>query len=200
MSIFRHLYLTAGKQHMAPSHYVPSPLSSFDRALTDVFAVQDEITERIVFSVGRALRRDPRAADTAPPAPDPTSMKAVPRHLLILGGGPVGVEMAQAVRRLGGEVALVEGAEHVLAARASRPAAISALIRRLNAQVPMLSTSSRRFWPTVSVGPRECPGATNCPRGGECFAERARMLAGDHDARHGRHGRSSTQPDHPQRE
>src|SRR3954468_8232651 len=31
-----------------------------------------------------------------------TSMKAVPRRLLILGGGPVGVEMAQAVRRFGG--------------------------------------------------------------------------------------------------
>ena len=44
-----------------------------------------------------------------------TSMKAIPRRLLVLGGGPVGVEMAQAVRRLGGEVALVEGAEHVLA-------------------------------------------------------------------------------------
>ena len=45
-------------------------------------------------------------------------MKAVPRRLLILGGGPVGVEMAQAVRRLGGEVALVEQAAHVLGARA----------------------------------------------------------------------------------
>ena len=44
-----------------------------------------------------------------------TSMKAVPRRLLILGGGPVGVEMAQAVRRLGGEVALANMAEHVLA-------------------------------------------------------------------------------------
>ncbi|MGA2209996.1 MAG: NAD(P)/FAD-dependent oxidoreductase [Acidimicrobiales bacterium] len=44
-----------------------------------------------------------------------TGMKTVPRRLLILGGGPVGVEMAQAVRRLGGEVALVEGAERVLA-------------------------------------------------------------------------------------
>jgi dihydrolipoamide dehydrogenase len=43
-----------------------------------------------------------------------TGMKAVPHRLLILGGGPVGVEMAQAVRRLGGEVALVEGAAHVL--------------------------------------------------------------------------------------
>ncbi|MGH2966088.1 MAG: dihydrolipoyl dehydrogenase family protein [Solirubrobacterales bacterium] len=43
-----------------------------------------------------------------------TGMKAVPRRLLVLGGGPVGVEMAQAVRRLGGEVALIEGSEHLL--------------------------------------------------------------------------------------
>jgi pyruvate/2-oxoglutarate dehydrogenase complex dihydrolipoamide dehydrogenase (E3) component len=44
-----------------------------------------------------------------------TAMKAVPRRLLILGGGPVGVEMAQAVRRLGGEAVLVEGAGRLLA-------------------------------------------------------------------------------------
>ena len=43
-----------------------------------------------------------------------TGMKAVPRRLLVLGGGPVGVEMAQAVRRFGGEVVLVDGASHVL--------------------------------------------------------------------------------------
>jgi pyruvate/2-oxoglutarate dehydrogenase complex dihydrolipoamide dehydrogenase (E3) component len=43
-----------------------------------------------------------------------TGMKAVPRRLLILGGGPVGVEMAQAVRRLGGEAVIVERSEHVL--------------------------------------------------------------------------------------
>jgi dihydrolipoamide dehydrogenase len=44
-----------------------------------------------------------------------TGMATVPRRLLILGGGPVGVEMAQALRRLGSEVALVDVAEHVLA-------------------------------------------------------------------------------------
>ena len=44
-----------------------------------------------------------------------TSMKAIPRRLLILGGGPVGVEMAQAVRRLGGEAVVIDAAEHVLA-------------------------------------------------------------------------------------
>jgi pyruvate/2-oxoglutarate dehydrogenase complex dihydrolipoamide dehydrogenase (E3) component len=43
-----------------------------------------------------------------------TGMKAIPSRLLVLGGGPVGLEIAQAVRRLGGEVVLVEGAAHVL--------------------------------------------------------------------------------------
>jgi dihydrolipoamide dehydrogenase len=43
-----------------------------------------------------------------------TGMKAVPRCLLILGGGPVGVEMAQAVRRLGGAVTIVERSAHLL--------------------------------------------------------------------------------------
>jgi dihydrolipoamide dehydrogenase len=44
-----------------------------------------------------------------------TGMKTVPKRLIVLGGGAAGVELAQVVRRLGGEVALVEGAEHLLA-------------------------------------------------------------------------------------
>jgi pyruvate/2-oxoglutarate dehydrogenase complex dihydrolipoamide dehydrogenase (E3) component len=44
-----------------------------------------------------------------------TGMKSVPRRLLVLGAGPVGVELGQAVRRLGGKVTIVDGAEHVLA-------------------------------------------------------------------------------------
>jgi dihydrolipoamide dehydrogenase len=43
-----------------------------------------------------------------------TGMKTVPRRLLVLGGGPAGVEMAQAVHRLGGEVTVVEGAARPL--------------------------------------------------------------------------------------
>ena len=43
-----------------------------------------------------------------------TSMKTVPRRLLVLGGGSAGVEIAQIVRRFGGEVALVEGADRVI--------------------------------------------------------------------------------------
>ena len=36
---------------------------------------------------------------------------------------------------------------------------------------------SVRAWNMVSVGPRECPGAYNCPSGGRCFAEAARERA-----------------------
>src|SRR4051794_5758393 len=43
-----------------------------------------------------------------------TSMTEVPRHLLVLGGGAVGVEMAQAVVRLGGSASIVEGMDHLL--------------------------------------------------------------------------------------
>ena len=58
-----------------------------------------------------------------------TGMKAVPRRMLVLGAGPVGVEMAQAVRRLGGEVALVGGS---LLAREPAPLgeALAEVLRR----------------------------------------------------------------------
>jgi len=44
-----------------------------------------------------------------------TAMTEIPRRLVVLGGGPVGVELAQATRRLGAEVALVERSERLLA-------------------------------------------------------------------------------------
>ncbi len=60
-----------------------------------------------------------------------TGVKAIPHRLLVLGGGPVGVEMAQAVRRLGGEVALVESAEHLLPREpAPRGQALAEVLRR----------------------------------------------------------------------
>jgi dihydrolipoamide dehydrogenase len=43
-----------------------------------------------------------------------TAMKTVPRSLMVLGGGSAGVEIAQVVRRLGGETVLVEGADRVI--------------------------------------------------------------------------------------
>jgi pyruvate/2-oxoglutarate dehydrogenase complex dihydrolipoamide dehydrogenase (E3) component len=43
-----------------------------------------------------------------------TALTEVPRRLLVLGGGPVGVEMGQAIARMGASVALVEGMDHIL--------------------------------------------------------------------------------------
>ena len=50
-----------------------------------------------------------------------TAMTEIPGRLVVLGGGPVGVELAQATRRLGAEVAIVERSERLLA---REPAAI----------------------------------------------------------------------------
>ena len=76
-----------------------------------------------------------------------TGMKSVPRRLLVLGGGPVGVEMAQAVRRLGGEVAIVEGAEHLLP-REPRPLgeALGDVLRREGIELALgvHATAARR--------------------------------------------------------
>ena len=76
-----------------------------------------------------------------------TGMKTVPRRLLILGGGPVGAEMAQAVRRLGGEVALVEAAAHVLAREpAPLGAALGDILRADGAELYLgvQATAARR--------------------------------------------------------
>jgi pyruvate/2-oxoglutarate dehydrogenase complex dihydrolipoamide dehydrogenase (E3) component len=43
-----------------------------------------------------------------------TGLTEVPRRLLVLGGGPVGVEMAQALARMGASVTVVDGADHLL--------------------------------------------------------------------------------------
>jgi pyruvate/2-oxoglutarate dehydrogenase complex dihydrolipoamide dehydrogenase (E3) component len=58
-----------------------------------------------------------------------TSAKSIPHRLIVLGAGAVGVEMAQAFRRLGAEVALIESGSHILQ-REPRPIG-EALVRAL---------------------------------------------------------------------
>jgi pyruvate/2-oxoglutarate dehydrogenase complex dihydrolipoamide dehydrogenase (E3) component len=43
-----------------------------------------------------------------------TGLKEIPRRLLVLGGGPTGVEMSQALARMGASVVVVEHGDHVL--------------------------------------------------------------------------------------
>jgi len=42
-------------------------------------------------------------------------LKTLPKHLVILGGGPIGCEMAQAFSRLGSKVTLIERGERIMA-------------------------------------------------------------------------------------
>jgi pyruvate/2-oxoglutarate dehydrogenase complex dihydrolipoamide dehydrogenase (E3) component len=76
-----------------------------------------------------------------------TGMKEVPRRLLVLGGGTVAVELAQAVRGLGGEVVLVEGAERVLAREpAPLGEALGTVLRRQGVELILgtKATAARR--------------------------------------------------------
>jgi pyruvate/2-oxoglutarate dehydrogenase complex dihydrolipoamide dehydrogenase (E3) component len=76
-----------------------------------------------------------------------TSMKEVPRRLIVLGGGPSGVELAQVVRRLGGEVVLVEGSPHVLAREpAPLGEALGEALRRdgIELALGVMATAARR--------------------------------------------------------
>jgi pyruvate/2-oxoglutarate dehydrogenase complex dihydrolipoamide dehydrogenase (E3) component len=76
-----------------------------------------------------------------------TSMKAVPRRLLVLGGGSAGVELAQAVRRLGGEAVLIEGDDRVLPREpAPLGEALGEVLRRdgIELMLGMHATAARR--------------------------------------------------------
>ena len=76
-----------------------------------------------------------------------TSMTAVPRRLLVLGGGSAGVEIAQIVRRLGGQAALVEGADRVLPREpAPLGAALGEALRRdgIELMLGMHASAARR--------------------------------------------------------
>jgi dihydrolipoamide dehydrogenase len=76
-----------------------------------------------------------------------TGMKSVPGRLLVLGGGPVGVEMAQAVRRFGGEVVLVETSAHLLAREpAALGEALAEVLRRdgIEVRVNSRAVAARR--------------------------------------------------------
>ena len=60
-----------------------------------------------------------------------TAMKTVPSRLIVLGGGSAGVEIAQVVRRLGGQAVLVEGADRLIPREpASLGVALTEALRR----------------------------------------------------------------------
>ncbi|MGH6991260.1 MAG: dihydrolipoyl dehydrogenase family protein, partial [Stellaceae bacterium] len=69
---------------------------------------------RFVIATGSRVAEPPiPGLDTVPFLTNDTifALADLPRHLLVLGGGPVGCELAQAFRRLGAAVTLIDAAE-----------------------------------------------------------------------------------------
>ena len=63
-------------------------------------------------------------------------LREQPEHLVVLGGGPIGVELAQAFRRLGSQVTVVEGAPTVLSREEPEAAAVvTAVLQREGVRV-----------------------------------------------------------------
>ncbi len=104
-----------------------------------------------------------------------------------VGGGGIQAELGDQASARADEPERPEGEEG--AGGGGRAAAPEGLVEEVRQLVAWSQTSrtgdrgdlsfepSDRAWNMVSVGPRECPGAFNCPSGGSCFAEAARDRA-----------------------
>lgn len=164
-------YSDAGQEHWLASAGIDLLRGSGRLAGTGVVEVDGvrHTAEHVVIACG--------ADPIIPPTPglrelggvwtnrEATGMKAVPRRMLVIGGGPVGVEMAQAVRRLGGEVALLEGSAHVLAREpAPLGEALGEVLRRDGIDVTPIRRRAQSARPTlVSARPRRCPSSPRPP-------------------------------------
>ena len=89
------------------------------------------------------------------------SLRELPRRLVILGGGPIGVEMAQAFARLGSEVSLIERLPHLLPQE--DPEAADALRDILSAEGVRIHTDTSAERVRLSGATRivECSGNLN---------------------------------------
>ncbi len=77
------------------------------------------------------------------------ALTELPEHLLVLGGGPIGVELAQAFRRLGSQVTVVEGAPTILGREEPEArTAVTAVLEREGVQLRIGATVTK-----VSAGP-----------------------------------------------
>ena len=113
-------YSDAGQEHWLASRGIDLIRGNGQLAGTGVVDVGGvrHTAEHIVVATG--------AEPIVPPIPglrelegvwgtrEATSMKEVPRRMLVLGGGSAGVELAQVVRRLGGESVIVEGSDRLV--------------------------------------------------------------------------------------
>lgn len=153
---------------------------------TEVEAGPYRITaRRIVISTGSSPFVPPiPGLDTVPYLTNETlwDLREKPGHLLVIGGGPIGMEMAQAHRRLGSKVTVIEGAR---ALGKDDPEMAEVVLENLRAEgieiaEEALVTEVRASRP----GPRAGTSGDEAPdqvRGGiEVVAKDGRIFTGSH--------------------
>jgi pyruvate/2-oxoglutarate dehydrogenase complex dihydrolipoamide dehydrogenase (E3) component len=93
---------------MGHAHFVGPRTVAVDRDGADTRVLQGE---RVFLNVGTraTLPEVPGLADAAPMTHvEALDLERVPEHLLVIGGGYIGLELAQAMRRFGSEVTVLE--------------------------------------------------------------------------------------------
>ncbi len=91
------------------------------------------------------------------------SLKDLPSHLLVVGAGPIGCELAQAFRRLGSRVTLVEAADRILLQDEPEAATTMSGVLSEEGVELRLSSPAERAWQDdrgihLAVGGRELTG------------------------------------------
>ena len=188
-----HLVVQAGTgTGKSLAYLVPAALSGKKVVIaTATKALQDQLADKDVPLVDAALGL-PRPLDYA--VLKGRSNYICRQRVAEVGAGGVQAELGeQAPADLGAEE--VDDAPDVsrggagaggARGRAATPEGLVEEVRTLVAWSQKSATGDRadlsfepsdRAWNMLSVGPRECPGAFNCPSGGECFAEAARDRA-----------------------
>jgi pyruvate/2-oxoglutarate dehydrogenase complex dihydrolipoamide dehydrogenase (E3) component len=103
-----------------------STIEAGGRALSFASAIVATGAEPLLPPVARLEGDDVWTTDTI------WRMRALPRRLVVIGGGPIGCELSQAFARLGSEVTLVELADRLLLKE--EPAASALIAARLRAE------------------------------------------------------------------
>ncbi|MBA3656469.1 MAG: FAD-containing oxidoreductase [Gemmatimonadaceae bacterium] len=153
-------------KHMRRTRAKISAVDSADRYRgmdIDLFFGQAQFKSRDQIAVGDAVLRFRRAviATGSSPAVPPIAgihetpfltnetifdLQTRPRHLLVVGGGPIGCELAQAFRRLGADVTVLERGERILAkddadaaAVVARALAVDGVVVRTGVELELVS-------------------------------------------------------------
>jgi ATP-dependent DNA helicase DinG len=178
-----HLVVQAGTgTGKSLAYLVPAVLSGKKVVVaTATKALQDQLAEKDLPQVERGLGRTFSYAVLKG-----RSNYVCRQRVAEVGNGGIQPELSVDAGAGGGETESPEGIERDESKPEEAPEGLVNEVRSLLTWATKTQTGDRadlsfepspRAWSMLSVGPRECPGAFNCPSGNQCFAEAARDAA-----------------------